>query len=290
MPNGLRRAKHNVKNIKVNAKQLFEQILLKKSFLCVGLDTDSEKIPQHLLTLDDPVFEFNKAIIDATAEYTVAYKPNLAFYEANAAKGWGSLEKTVRYVKAKYPEILIIADAKRGDIGNTSDMYARAFFDAMDVDAVTLSPYMGADTVMPFLAYEGKWAILLALTSNPSATDFEMLCLESGEYLYEKVIKTAMTWGTPDNTMFVVGATKAEMLGGIRKIAPDHFLLVPGVGAQGGSLADVARYGMNSRCGLLVNSSRGIIYASKDENFAAAAGRAAAEVQTEMAELLSNLG
>ncbi len=233
----------------MNAQQLFEEIEAKQSFLCVGLDTDPAKIPEHLLTLDDPVYEFNRAIVDATAAYTVCYKPNLAFYEAIGTRGWHSLAKTVQYIKAKYPKILLIADAKRGDIGNTSEMYARAFFADMKVDAVTLSPYMGEDTVQPFLTFPGKWAVLLALTSNPSAADFEMLELANGKKLYEQVIETSRRWGTVDNTMYVVGATRAETLAGIRKIVPDHFLLVPGVGAQGGSLEEVARYGMNSRCG-----------------------------------------
>ncbi len=270
----------------MNSSQLYEQILKKKSFLCVGLDTDIKKIPQHLLKDEDPIFSFNKAIIDATAEYTVAYKPNLAFYEAEGISGWVSFEKTVRYIKDNYSEILIIADAKRGDIGNTSEMYARAFFDVLGIDAVTLSPYMGYDTAAPFLKREGHWAVLLALTSNASASDFEMQRLESGEYLYEKVLSTSKEWGDTDNTMFVVGATKAEMLEGIRKIIPHHFLLVPGVGAQGGSLKEVAEYGMNEKCGLLVNSSRGIIYAGNGEDFAAAAAEKAKELQREMAVYL----
>ena len=270
----------------MSADQLYEQIKKKKSFLCVGLDTDVDRIPEHLSAYDDPIFEFNRAIVDATAPYTVCYKPNLAFYEAEGDKGWRSLVKTVKYIKGKYPEIIIIADAKRGDIGNTSDMYARAFFRNMGVDAVTLSPYMGGDTVKPFLACEGKWSVLLALTSNPSAADFEMLDLAEGGKLYEKVIRTSMEWGNADNTMYVVGATKAEMLSSIREIVPDHFLLVPGVGAQGGSLAEVAKYGMNSRCGLLVNSSRAIIYADNGINFAKTAGKCAREMQQEMAALL----
>lgn len=267
---------------------LFSQIKRKGSFLCVGLDTDIKKIPTHLLKEADPIFAFNKAIIDATAEFSVAYKPNLAFYEASP-KGWESYEKTVRYIKDKYPEILIIADAKRGDIGNTSEMYARAFYEESCVDAVTLSPYMGIDTVAPFLKYKGKWAVLLALTSNPSAQDFEMQKLEGGEYLYERVLRTSSTWGDIENTMFVVGATKAEMLVGIRNIVPDHFLLVPGVGAQGGSLSEVVKYGMNSRCGLLINSSRGIIYADKSENFAEVARAEAQKMQQEMATYLKAL-
>lgn len=273
----------------MNAQQLFEEIKAKQSFLCVGLDTDIMKIPEHLMTHDDPVFEFNRAIVDKTAPYTVCYKPNLAFYEAAGTKGWQSLAKIVNYIKGKYPNILIIADAKRGDIGNTSEMYAKAFFKDMKVDAVTLSPYMGEDTVKPFLSFPDKWSVLLALTSNPSAQDFEMLDLAGGGKLYEKVIETSMQWGSVDNMMYVVGATKAEMLGGIRRIIPDHFLLVPGVGAQGGSLAEVAKYGMNSRCGLLVNSSRAIIYADKTVHFAEVAGQKAKEMRDEMAELLKGI-
>ncbi|MEG1553958.1 MAG: orotidine-5'-phosphate decarboxylase [Rikenellaceae bacterium] len=268
--------------------ELFGEIKKKGSFLCVGLDTDIKKIPTHLLKEEDPIFAFNKAIIDATAAFVVAYKPNLAFYEA-AKGGWESYEKTVHYIKNKYPEILVIADAKRGDIGNTSEMYARAFFEESCVDAVTLSPYMGVDTAAPFLKYEGKWAVLLALTSNGSAQDFEMQKLESGEFLYEKVLRTASSWGTVENTMFVVGATKAEMIGGIRKIVPDHFLLVPGIGAQGGSLSEVAKYGLNKRCGLLVNSSRGIIYADKGEQFAEGAAKEAQKVQQEMKNFINQL-
>lgn len=270
----------------MNSNQLFQQIQQKESFLCVGLDTDIRKIPTHLLKSDDPIFEFNRQIIDATAPYTVCYKPNLAFYEDAGIKGWQSLVRTVEYLRSKYPEQFIIADAKRGDIGNTSSMYARAFFSDMGVDAVTLSPYMGSDTVRPFYDYADKWAVLLALTSNPSAADFEMLDLASGEKLYEKVITESSNWGTTDNTMYVVGATKAEMLGGIRRLIPDHFLLVPGVGAQGGSLAEVARWGMNSRCGLLVNSSRAIIYASSGIDFAESAAAEAFKVQQEMKQLL----
>ncbi len=270
----------------MTSSQLFEQIQSKGSFLCVGLDSDINKIPQFLLGKDDPIFEFNKAIIDATAPYAVCYKPNLAFYEDNGAKGFLSFEKTCNYIREKYPEIFIIADAKRGDIGNTSEMYARAFFSGNLVDAVTLSPYMGRDTVDPFLKFKDKWAVVLALTSNPSAADFELQRLEDGGYLYEKVIDTSKEWGTADNMMYVVGATQAKMLKGIRELIPDHFLLVPGVGAQGGSLQEVARYGMNKRCGLLVNSSRGIIYADKTENFAAAAGEKAKELAVEMASLM----
>lgn len=271
----------------MTSQELFEQIEAKRSFLCVGLDTDLKKVPQHLLGADDPIFEFNKAVIDATAPYCVSYKPNLAFYEAAGVKGWSALVKTVRYLRTQYPEQFIIADAKRGDIGNTSQMYAKVFFQEMDFDAVTLSPYMGSDTAEPFYAYPGKWAVLLALTSNASAQDFETLSLAGGGMLYEQVIKTSMDWGTEDNTMYVVGATKADQLGAVRAIVPDHFLLVPGVGAQGGSLDEVAKYGMNRRCGLLVNSSRGIIYASAGRDFAEAAARAAREMQAQMSELLA---
>lgn len=273
----------------MTSQQLFEQIRAKRSFLCVGLDTDIKKIPQHLLGAEDPIFEFNKAIIDATAPYCVSYKPNLAFYEAAGTKGWNALVRTVRYLREQYPEQFIIADAKRGDIGNTSQMYARVFFQEMDFDAVTLSPYMGSDTAEPFYAFDGKWAVLLALTSNPSAQDFETLLLQGGDMLYEQVIRTSMGWGTEDNTMYVVGATRAEQLGSVRAIVPDHFLLVPGVGAQGGSLAEVAKYGMNDRCGLLVNSSRGIIYASNGRDFATAATAAAVAVRDEMSVLLESL-
>lgn len=270
----------------MTSNQLFEQIRAKGSFLCVGLDTDLNKIPVHLLKEDDPVFAFNRAMVDATAPYAVCYKPNLAFYEDNGAKGWISFEKTVNYIREKHPEVMIIADAKRGDIGNTSQMYARAFYASNLADGVTLSPYMGRDTVDPFLKFEGKWAVLLALTSNPSAADFELLRLEDGGCLYEKVIDVSREWGSEDNMMYVVGATQARMLKGIRELIPGHFLLVPGVGAQGGSLEEVARYGMNSRCGLLVNSSRGIIYAGKGEDFAGAAAREAGALAAQMAELL----
>lgn len=272
----------------MTSQQLFRQIRAKESFLCVGLDTDLKKVPQHLLGDEDPIFAFNKAVIDATAPYCVSYKPNLAFYEAAGVKGWNALVKTVRYLRERYPEQFLIADAKRGDIGNTSQMYARVFFQEMDFDAVTLSPYMGSDTAEPFYAYPGKWAVLLALTSNPSAQDFETLALAGGEMLYERVLRNSMSWGTEDNTMCVVGATRAEQLERVRAIVPDHFLLVPGVGAQGGSLSEVARCGMNSRCGLLVNSSRGIIYASDGRDFAEAAGAAARQLQGEMAGLLAD--
>ena len=274
----------------MTSQELFGQIGAKRSFLCVGLDTDLKKVPPHLLGDEDPLFAFNRAIIDATAPFCVAYKPNLAFYEAAGLKGWGAWVKTVRYLRENYPEQFIIADAKRGDIGNTSQMYARVFFQEMDFDAVTLSPYMGSDTAEPFYAYAGKWAVLLALTSNASAQDFETLRLENGERLYERVLKSSMHWGTEDNTMYVVGATRAEELERVRAIVPDHFLLVPGVGAQGGSLEEVAKFGMNSRCGLLVNSSRGIIYASSGRDFAEAAATAARELQGQMAALLAGRG
>ncbi len=272
----------------MNRQQLFEQIQKKRSFLCVGLDTDILKIPRHLMDTSDPIFSFNKEIIDATAEYTVAYKPNLAFYESQGWQGWESLEKTVMYVKSKHPDIFLIADAKRGDIGNTSNLYARTFFDRLDFDAVTVAPYMGEDSVKPFMTYLGKWVILLALTSNKGAFDFQFLKDEkTGNQLFETVLKKSQNWGTNENMMYVVGATKAEKLKEIREIVPEHFLLVPGVGAQGGSLEEVAKNGMNSKCGLLVNSSRGIIYASTDVDFAEKARDAAKEVQDEMEKLLT---
>lgn len=269
----------------MNYNQLFEQIKAKKSFLCVGLDSDIAKIPAHLLDTEDPVFEFNKCIIDATAAVTIAYKPNIAFYESRGVAGWVSLKKTVEYIKSKYPEIFTIADAKRGDIGNTSQMYAKAFLETYDFDSITVAPYMGEDSVTPFLQYEGKWVILLALTSNKGAFDFQFFDSE-GEKLYEKVLKKSQDWGNTQNMMYVVGATKAEMLEGIRKIVPDHFLLVPGVGAQGGSLEEVAKYGMNDHCGLIVNSSRGIIFADKTEHFAVRAGEEARKLQQDMERLL----
>lgn len=273
----------------MNSKDLFAQIVKKKSFLCVGLDTDVQKIPGHLLREEDPVFAFNKAIIDATADVAVSYKPNLAFYEVLGEKGWAALIKTVRYIKTNHPEILVIADAKRGDIGNTSQLYARTFFETMPADAVTLSPYMGYDSVAPFLQYKDKWAVLLALTSNPSSADFETGEMAGGELLYEKVISRSKAWATPDNLMYVVGATKAGMLRSIRKLIPDHFILVPGVGAQGGDLCEVAENGMNSMCGLLVNSSRAIIYADSSDAFAKTAAEKAREMQQEMERLLKKL-
>lgn len=269
----------------MNYQALFGQIKKKKSFLCVGLDSDVKKIPSHLLKTDDPVFEFNKAIVDATAEFTVAYKPNVAFYECLGAKGWISLEKTANYIKEKYPEVFLIADAKRGDIGNTSKMYASAFLENMPFDSITVAPYMGEDSVTPFLGYDNKWVILLALTSNKGAFDLQFFG-QNNQRLFEKVLEKSQDWGTKENMMYVVGATKAEMLGDIRKIAPDHFLLVPGVGAQGGSLQEVAKYGMNSACGLLVNSSRGIIFADSSEKFAEAAKQESKKLQEEMEQLL----
>ena len=268
--------------------ELFEQIQAKKSFLCVGLDTDVNKIPEFMFDeYEDPIFEFNKAIIDATADLCVSYKPNLAFYESMGLSGWDALDRTVDYIRTKYPEQFIIADAKRGDIGNTSAMYARTFLGNMNFDAITVAPYMGEDSVTPFLTYEDKWVILLALTSNKGAFDFQFIRdAETGERLFEKTLKASQQWGNDENMMYVVGATKADMLTDIRQIVPDHFLLVPGVGAQGGSLEEVAKYGMNSTCGLLVNSSRQIIYASSENDFAKAARREAEKVQTEMEFLL----
>lgn len=269
-------------------QELFQNIKNKRSFLCVGLDTDVSKIPQYLFEdSDDPIFEFNKQIIDATADLCVAYKPNLAFYESIGLEGWDALERTVEYIRTRYPDQFIIADAKRGDIGNTSAMYARTFFGNMDFDAVTVAPYMGKDSVSPFLTYENKWVIVLALTSNKGASDFQFM-EENGEKLFEKVLKTSKAWGTDENIMYVVGATKAEMLADIRNIIPTHFLLVPGIGAQGGSLQEVAKHGLNDECGLLVNSSRQIIYASSGRNFAEKAREEAMKVQREMSSLISN--
>ena len=275
----------------MNNQQLFENIQNKGSFLCVGLDTDIQKIPSFLLDTADPIFAFNKEIIDATAKYTVAYKPNLAFYESEGLEGWRSLDKTVHYIRENYPDIFLIADAKRGDIGNTSSMYAKAFFEKMDFDAVTVAPYMGEDSVKPFLAYQGKWVILLALTSNKGASDFQFTIDDiTGEKLFERVLRTSQKWGNTENMMYVIGATKAEELSGIRKIVPDHFLLVPGVGAQGGSLQEVVKYGINNHCGLLVNSSRAIIYASNGADFALKAKESAKETRDEMFELLKSNG
>ena len=270
-------------------KQLIEQIFTKKSFLCVGLDTDLNKVPKFLLNEEDPIFSFNKAIIDATAPYSIAYKPNLAFYECYGLKGMEAFEKTITYLKENYPQHFIIADAKRGDIGNTSKMYAQTFFKEYNVDALTIAPYMGEDSVKPFLEYEGKWVILLALTSNKGSHDFQLFEDKEGVRLFERVLTKSQEWGTTENLMFVVGATQGSLFADIRKLAPNSILLVPGVGAQGGSLQEVCKYGMNKDCGLLVNSSRGIIYASADENFAEIVGEKAKELQQEMAIELDRL-
>ena len=272
----------------MNRQELVREIFDKKSFLCVGLDTDLKKIPQHLLDTDDPIFAFNKAIIDATAPYCVAYKPNLAFYEAAGLRGMEAFEKTVRYMKDNYGHHFIIADAKRGDIGNTSAMYARTFFEEYDLDALTVAPYMGEDSVTPFLAYEGKWVVLLALTSNKGSHDFQLTEDKSGERLFEKVLRRSQQWAGDDRMMYVVGATQGEMFKDIRRVAPSHFLLVPGVGAQGGSLQEVCKYGMTDDCGLLVNSSRGIIYASSGLDFAEVAAQKARELQEQMAVEISD--
>ena len=273
----------------MNRKELIQQIKEKKSFLCVGLDTDEKNISAHMLDRKNPLFEFNKEIIDATAPYCVAYKPNLAFYEAHGLKGMEVFEQTIQYLKENYPRHFVIADAKRGDIGNTSKMYARTFFEEYQVDALTVAPYMGEDSVTPFMEYEDKWVILLALTSNKGSFDFQLTKDENGEQLFEKVIKRSQQWGNEDNMMYVVGATRGKMFEDIRRIAPDHFLLVPGVGAQGGSLEEVCKYGMTKDCGLLVNSSRGISYASAGEDFAQAAAKAAHELQKEMETLLTTM-
>ena len=270
----------------MNKAALLEQIKAKRSVLCVGLDTDLEKIPQHLLKEDDPVFAFNKAIIDATAVSTVAYKPNIAFYESMGVKGWQSLEKTIQYLDEKYPEIFTIADAKRGDIGNTSKMYAKAFFENMNFDSITVAPYMGEDSVTPFLDFPNKWVILLGLTSNKGAFDFQFIENAEGEVLFESVMKKAQKWATADQLMFVLGATKTEHLARLRSIAPEHFFLVPGVGAQGGSLEEVLKQATNKDYGVLVNSTRGIIYQSNGLDFAQAAGSAARTLQQEMERLL----
>ncbi len=264
-------------------QQLIDQIRIKRSFLCVGLDTDLSKIPAHLLDTEDPIFEFNKAIIDATKDYAVAYKPNIAFYECYGPKGWESLKKTIDYIPT---DIFTIADAKRGDIGNTSTYYAKTFFDYLNCDSVTVAPYMGEDSVTPFLEFENKWVILLALTSNKGALDFQMIRDEKGEELFKHVLKKSADWGTKDNLMFVVGATRAEGIGEVRNLVPDHFFLVPGVGAQGGSLEDVCQYGWNKDCGLLVNSSRGIIYASLGKDFAEIAAQEAQKLRNQMAVIL----
>ena len=275
----------------MDSNTLFSNLKKKKSFLCVGLDSDIEKIPVALHREKDPVFRFNKEIIDATNKYVVAYKPNIAFYESRGADGWVSLENTVEYIRSQYPEIFLIADAKRGDIGNTSKMYAKTFFEYLDFDAITVAPYMGEDSVSPFLKYPDKWVILLALTSNSGANDFQFsVDREDKTRLFEKVLQRSSGWGTENNMMYVVGATKAEMLRDIRKIIPDHFLLVPGIGAQGGSLEDVAEYGINNKCGLLVNSSRGIIFADSSDKFAQKAGEEAKIIKDKMADIMLKKG
>ncbi|MCM1522340.1 MAG: orotidine-5'-phosphate decarboxylase [Muribaculaceae bacterium] len=274
----------------MNRKELLDNIRAKGSFLCVGLDTDIKRIPEHLLSEPDPIFAFNKAIIDATAPYCVAYKPNTAFYESMGVEGWQALDRTVAYLRENYPDQFVIADAKRGDIGNTSSLYARAFFEKMGVDALTVAPYMGFDSVKPFMDYEGHWVILLALTSNPGSRDFQFLTDMTGTRLFEQVIETARKWGNEDKLMFVVGATQGAMFSEVRRVAPDNFLLVPGVGAQGGSLDEVAKWGMTRECGLLVNSSRGIIYASFEKDFAEAAAAEARKLRDHMTILLSTHG
>ncbi|MEJ8769980.1 orotidine-5'-phosphate decarboxylase [Prevotella sp. HCN-7019] len=271
----------------MNRQDLIKEIKIKQSFLCVGLDTDLKKVPPHLLKDDDPIFKFNKEIIDATAPYCVAYKPNLAFYEAFGVKGMIAFEKTIKYLKDNYPHHFIIADAKRGDIGNTSAMYARTFFEEYNIDALTVAPYMGEDSITPFLTYKDKWVILLALTSNKGSHDFQMTENKNGTRLFEEVLYKSKVWGNKENMMYVVGATQGQMFEDIRKIVPDSFLLVPGVGAQGGSLNEVCKYGMTKECGLLVNSSRGIIYASNGEDFATVAAQKAHEIQIEMAKELN---
>lgn len=268
-------------------EKLIQEIKAKKSFLCVGLDTDMDRIPKHLLDTEDPMFEFNKAIIDATKDYCVAYKPNIAFYECHGPKGWESLKKTLDYIPK---EKFTIADAKRGDIGNTSRYYAKTFFEYMDFDAVTIAPYMGEDSITPFLEYKDKWVIALALTSNKGALDFQFMTDLNGKKLYEHVLEKTSKWGTPKQLMYVVGATRAESIKTVRDIVPNHFFLVPGIGAQGGSLSDTANYGWNEDCGLLVNSSRGILYASNGDNFAEKAGEKAIEIQKEMETILMNKG
>lgn len=273
----------------MNKEHLFEHLKEKQSFLCIGLDTDLKKIPEHLLKEDDPGFIFNKEIIDATHDLCIAYKPNLAFYESLGAKGWLTFEKTIKYIRTHYPDIFIIADAKRGDIGNTSAMYARSFFEEMNVDALTVAPYMGEDSVTPFLNYPEKWVILLALTSNKGSKDFQFFTNEEGQHLFEKVLQKSQEWADDQQMMYVVGATQGRMFEDIRKIIPNHFLLVPGIGAQGGSLEEVCKYGMNRQCGLIVNSSRGIIYADNSENFAQSARNAAEKLQKAMEKELKNI-
>lgn len=273
----------------MNREELVKEIFKKKSFLCIGLDTDIQKIPECVKSEVDPIFSFNKAIIDATAPYCVAYKPNLAFYECYGLQGMAAFEKTVSYIKKSYPEHFIIADAKRGDIGNTSAMYAKTFFDEYQVDALTVAPYMGEDSISPFLDYSGKWVIVLALTSNKGSHDFQLTEDAQGQKLFEKVIVKTQQWSTTENMMYVVGATQGKMFKDIRKVAPRHFLLVPGVGAQGGSLQEVCKYGMIKDCGLLINSSRSIIYAGHGKDFAEAAAEKAGDLQQQMAEELSKL-
>jgi len=273
----------------MNRKELIKQIFNKKSFLCVGLDTDIAKIPKHLLEYEDPIFSFNKEIIDFTAPYCIAYKPNLAFYESCGVGGMLSFVKTIRYLKDNYTNHFVIADAKRGDIGNTSKMYARSFFEKMDVDALTIAPYMGEDSVSPFLQYSNKWVILLALTSNIGSNDFQLLENKSGGRLFESVLSKSQKWGTEENLMYVVGATQPELIKDVRTIVPNHFLLVPGVGAQGGSLTEVCKYGLNNDCGLIVNSSRNIIYANNTEFFAEEAAHKAQALQHEMSIILNSI-
>lgn len=271
-------------------QELIEQIKIKRSFLCVGLDTDIKKIPSHLLSCDDPIFTFNKDIIDSTADYCIAYKPNLAFYESHGVKGWISFGKTIKYLNENYPHHFIIADAKRGDIGNTSAMYARTFFEEMDIDSLTVAPYMGEDSVVPFLQYSGKWVILLALTSNKGSMDFQLTEDKEGNRLFETVLRKSSQWGSSDNMMYVVGATRGKLFSDVRRIVPHHFLLVPGVGAQGGSLEEVCEYGMTEECSLIVNSSRGIIYADSSQDYAKAAGEKAQELQEQMSSILTSRG
>ena len=278
----------------MNRQQLIDLIRRKQSFLCIGLDSDLAKIPRHLLSADDPLFEFNRQIIDATHDLAVAYKPNLAFYESQGSRGWRSLERTMEYLTTYGESIFTIADAKRGDIGNTSGQYARAFLDTppdgLGFDAITVAPYMGSDSVTPFLAYRNKWVILLALTSNPGADDFETQPMQNGRPLYEQVLQVSQRWGDAENMMFVVGATRAELLGEVRKLVPAHFLLVPGVGAQGGNLQEVCRHGITADCGLIINSSREIIYASGGEDFANAARQRALSLQLQMQKELERVG
>jgi orotidine-5'-phosphate decarboxylase len=270
--------------------QLFEQILKKQSFLCLGLDTEMQKLPAHILHEEYPLFAFNRRMIDATHDLVIAYKPNVAFYECLGTEGWLQFELTVNYIRNHYPEILIIADAKRGDIGNTSKKYAETFFKQLPCDAVTVAPYMGSDSVLPFLEYPDKWVVLLALTSNKGADDFQMTAMDNGEKLFETVLRKSSEWGNSGNMMFVVGATRASMLKRVRELVPDHFLLIPGVGAQGGDLSEVAKFGLNSQCGLIVNSSRAIIYADASARFAEAAREKASEVQIQMAGILKKRG